>query len=390
MNFGLGKDMGLLLAKGIVIAFVVNQTLLPILLYTFSGWFQNLPKQKPTQLSSQKPLFLKKILLGLFPIFVITAVYLSYYGTHVPYYISNERQFRPNSTIMRSNQAISDYFQLKSTSYLVYKSTSIQAENDWIKKVESLSSVKKVISQRNVTDFPVPDFYFPVSVQNRFKAGDYRLMTILFSSSVDEKATEKDIQTIRSLNHELFTESYLTGSAGFASDTKQVLTKDLNLVTWLSSVLIFLIILLTFRSFLYALLLIITVQLAIWINVGISCLMGQPLYQLTPIFISAIQMGATIDYGILFATRYVEEKKLSQSGMVSIFRTWITVFPAIATSASILFVATLGIALIASLSTASEVSLLLGRGALVSFALIMGFYPSLLLLLDSLQNRRKK
>ncbi len=64
--------------------------------------------------------------------------------------------------------------------------------------------------------------------------------------------------------------------------------------------------------------------------------------------------------------------------------------PAIATSASILFVATLGIALIASLSTASEVSLLLGRGALVSFALIMGFYPSLLLLLDSLQNRRKK
>jgi predicted RND superfamily exporter protein len=118
--------------------------------------------------------------------------------------------------------------------------------------------------------------------------------------------------------------------------------------------------------------------------------MGQPLYQLTPIFFSAIQMGATIDYGILFTTRYVEEKKLSQSGMVSIFRTWITVFPAIATSASILFVATLGIALIASLSTASEVSLLLGRGALVSFALIMGFYPSLLLLLDSLQNRRKK
>lgn len=390
MNFGLGKDMGLLLAKGIAIAFVVNQTLLPILLYIFSGWFQNLPKQKPTQLSSQKPLFLKKILLGLLPIFVITAVYLSYYGTHVPYYISNERQFRPNSTIMRSNQAISDYFQLKSTSYLVYKSTSIQAENDWIKKVESLSSVKKVISQRNVTDFPVPDFYFPVSVQNRFKAGDYRLMTILFSRSVDEKTTEKDIQTIRSLNHELLTESYLTGSAGFASDTKQVLTKDLNLVTWLSSVLIFLIILLTFRSYLYALLLIITVQLAIWINVGISCLMGQPLYQLTPIFISAIQMGATIDYGILFTTRYVEEKKLSQSGLVSIFRTWTTVFPAIATSASILFVATLGIALIASLSTASEVSLLLGRGALVSFALIMGFYPSLLLLLDSLQNRRKK
>jgi hypothetical protein len=388
MNFGLGKDMGLLLAKGIVIAFVVNQTLLPVLLYTFSGWFHLSKKKVLIEAFSPKPFQFRRVLLSLFPLLLVIAIFSSYYGTHVPYYISNERQFKTNSSIMRSNQAISNHFQLKSTSYLIYKSVDTQSENEWIKRVENLSSIKKVISQSNVTDTPVPDFYFPLSVQKRFQAGEYRLMTILFSRSVDEKATEKDIRTIRSLNHEFFTESYLTGSAGFASDTKQVLMKDLNRVTWLSSLLIFLIILCTFRSFLYACLLILTVQLAIWINVGISCMMDQPLYQLTPIFISAIQMGATIDYGILFTTRYLEEKQRSGSRLESIYRTWTTVFPAIATSAGILFIATLGIALIASLSTASEVSQLLGRGALVSFTLIMGFYPGLLLLLDPLISKK--
>jgi len=289
---------------------------------------------------------------------------------------------------MKSNQAISDHFQFKSTAYLVFQSNDRQAEKKWISQVENLSSIKKVVSLGNVTEMQVPDFYLPLSVQNRFQAGNYRIITILFSHSVDEQSTEQDIQSIRSLSHALFQESYLTGSAGFASDTKQVLNKDLNLVTWLSSILIFLIIFGTFRSFWYALLLIITVQLAIWINVGISCLMKQPLYQLTPIFISAIQMGATIDYGILFTTRYLEEKRHSQNSVTRIFKTWTSVFPAVATSAGILFSATLGIALIASLSTASEVALLLGRGALVSFTLIMGFYPSFLLLVDYLQNRK--
>lgn len=388
MKFGLGKDMGMLLAKGIVIAFLVNQTLLPILLYIFINWFYAPPIKESKPLSSQKPYLFRRLLLTFLPFLTVLAGFSVYYGTHTPYYISNERQFKPNSTIMKSNQAISDHFGFRSTSYLVFKTEDIQAEKEWIMQVERLSSVKKVISQRNITDLTVPDFYLPLSVQKKFQAGDYRLMTILFSLSVDEKVTENDIMTIRSLNRSLFQEAYLTGSAGFASDTKQILTKDLNRVTWLSSLLIFLIVLFTFRSFKYAFLLIITVQLAIWMNVGISCLMGQPLYQLTPIFISAIQMGATIDYGILFTTRYMEERKLPQKRLESIFRTWITVFPAIATSASILFSATLGIALIASLSTASEVALLLGRGALVSFVLIMVFYPGLLLLMDTLQNRK--
>jgi len=376
MTFRMGPDLGLSLLRGVIISLIVNMSLLPCLIYsTQSFWEKNIKKKNESLCNMiSVPLF-KKIILLLFPILLLGSLYLSYQGTKSSYYISNRFQFRSNTDFMKSSQYIEKVFGSKELAYVVYMPSTEQKEEQWHQRVKQLKTIEKVFSLSSFTSLSVPGFMLPEMAQKQFILPPYRLALVFFSNPIDNPLVWKEITEFDKITQNAFHEFYITGPVGFERDVKKTLQQDFSKVTFWSICLIALIILISFRSLWLTMILIIGFQLAIWSNIGINHIFGSSLYQLTPIFISAIQMGATIDYGILFVIRFYEECKNYNNFWTALHCTWGRTLPALFASSLILFSATLGISLISSLSTASQVSSLLGRGALISFVLVAFFLP---------------
>jgi uncharacterized protein len=376
MNFGMGSDLGLALIRGVAISLLINLTLLPCLIYSTQDLWKAIRltscvKKKRTISATN----LRGIICFLFPLILLLSLFFAFRGTQASYYISNRKQFKDRSFLMQSTQEIESVFGSKELAYIVYLPVSDSEELAWNERISSFSTVEKVLSYSATVNPALARFLLPEVAQEQFLVQPYRCAMVFFTRSIDDPKTAQEVNEIIKINKSVFSESYLTGPIGLENDVKKILKNDLNRVTLWSALLIALIVLLSFRSIWMTIIIVGGVQLAIWGNIGISQLSGVSLYQLTPIFISAIQMGATVDYGIYFASRFQEEQAQGRDFWTSMHQTWIHSFPAVFTSALILFSATIGISLISSLSTASQIALLLGRGALYSFMLVMFFLP---------------
>ena len=376
MNFGMGPDLGLALIRGVLISLLLNITLLPCLVFSSQDlWTRtNVSTNKKPNKSRLKANFRLLIKL-LFPLIFVVSIYFAFWGSQASYYISNRRQFKENTPMMKSSQEIEAVFGSKEMAFMVYLPVSDQEETNWNERVASFASVEKVLSYTNSVNPSLPHFLLPEVVQDQFIIPPYRRAILFLKNTIDDPLVSKDLEGIIHLNKQVFSEAYLAGPVGLEHDVKDILKKDLNRVTLWSALLIALLVFVSFKSFWMTLIVVGGVQLSIWGNIGISHLSGVSLYQLTPIFISAIQMGATVDYGIYFVSRFMEEQTQGKDFWTTMYITWTHSLPAIFTSALILFSATIGISIISSLSTASQIAMLLGRGALFSFILVMFFLP---------------
>lgn len=375
MKFGMGPDLGLALIRGVLISLLLNMTLLPCLVYSTQDLWEAKKflqhKTNPKRLIVQFRLLIKI----LFPVVLILSICFAFLGTQANYYISNRKQFKENTTIMKSTHEIEAVFGSKEMAFILYPPISDNEEIAWNKQISSLPSVEKILSFNTSVNPDLPHFLLPEVVLDQFIVPPYRRAVLFFKNSIDNPSTSEDLKKIIHFNDAVFSESYIAGPLGLEHEVKAMLKQDLNRVTLWSALLIALIILISFRSFWLTVVVVGGVQLSIWSNIGISHFSGLSLYQLTPIFISAIQMGATIDYGVYFVSRFMEEKSQGKDFWNTMYSTWIHSFSAVFTSAIILFSATIGISFISSLSTASQIAMLLGRGALLSFTLVMFFLP---------------
>lgn len=381
MRYNIGKDIGFVLAKGVLFSLISVITLLPVFILLFDKLIQKY--QHKTILPSFtrfSHIFVKRRNIALI-IAILISVPAFLAQSNVDYYYANEKTLPYTSYSNTANRKIDEAFSnINQLSIIIPKGDKIR-EKDLMEKIEDLEKVEKVTGLYSLVDETIPDSFIPDEAKKNFQSDNYSMVIATLITPVENEDTNEVIESIKSIAKSQYEEWYITGESAVYKDLKEVTNKDFRNVNILSIILIGSIIALTFKSILIPFILVFIIQLGIWINLSIPYLQGKPLNFISFIIIGAIQLGATVDYAILFTSRYREnlsEHSKYDAAIKTIEDTGQSIF----TSALILFAGTLSVYLITTIVSAAELTLLIGRGAIISFLLVLIVLPALLIILN--------
>lgn len=268
--------------------------------------------------------------------------------------------------------------------YVITPDQGRQQEHLLVEELKAIEGVDSIVALSEQVDMAIPESIIPDAVMEGFQGGDYRNMMVFLATGDDERAAFTAIDAIRETTGSHYTEYYVAGSPAMTRDIALISRADARNVAYVSVAAITLIIAISLKSLSLPLLMVLAVQIAIWINISFLYFQNQPVSSLTPIIIGAIQLGATVDYAILFTLRYKENLAVINRRIDAIRQTIEDTGRSILTSALILFAATFSISVVAGIKTTREMTLLIGRGALVSMIVMFTLLPALLLIFDKL------
>jgi uncharacterized protein len=383
MKVTIGRDMGLVLAKGVLFSLITTMTLLPCLILLLNKLISKskhrilLPRFNLMSkiMTKGRWVFIALIIILLVPSFVASRN-LDTYG-------SMAKTLPKNASSIETTEKIKEEFSKGEIIYFVTSDKEVIREKQLVSQIKTIPVVDSITSISETVDISIPKTFIPEEIVEKFSNQKYSYFAIQLSSGLEDPETIEAIDKINDYASEIYNEYYLTGEAVLQKDMSQLAAVDLKYVSIMSMVLIAIILAISFKSVILPVILILVIQLAIWINLSIPFIMNQPVYYLTSIFIYAIQLGATVDYAILLTMRYRENLKIYKP-LEAMQKTIDNVGRSIFTSALILFFGTIGITLMSKIGTTSELTNMIGRGALISMALIYLGLPALLVVLDKL------
>ncbi|MBW6462643.1 MAG: MMPL family transporter [Bacillota bacterium] len=384
MQNGIGSDMGFVLGKGIVISLIVTLTLLPgmiIFIYPFSRRFKH-PILLPSFGKISK--YLVKYRWLFLVVFLIIAV-PSYLGQQkVDYYYSNENYLPRNSKAVADTNRIMSEYGAVDIAYVIIPDHGRREERKLVDLLNKITFVDSVVAVSEQVDQALPEIIIPEELISEFSGGNYRNIIVFLSPGISETESFQTIDLIRQVTNTLNEEFYVTGPTAMTRDMAALSRIDAGRVALVSLAAIGLIVGISLKSLSLPVVLVMAVQLAIWINISILYYQDQAVSSLTPIIIGAIQLGATVDYAILYTLRYRENLELLPGRLKAAVKTIEDTGRSILTSALILFAATFSISVIAGIKTTREMTMLIGRGAMISMIVMFTLLPALLIVCDKL------
>lgn len=384
MKNGIGQDLGLVLAKGITISLIVNLTLLPSLLLAFRK--TSLRFTHRTLLPSFKPFsrWIVKSKWVLLAVFVLLMLPSFLAQSKVEYYYSNENYLPGTALSVQDTQEITREFGAADVAYVITRDEGRVREHRLVAELKRIAAVDSVVAVSEQVDLAIPESIIPEEVMAEFTGQGYRYCLVFLKSFDHEQAGFDAIDEIRAATGRLHDCYYVTGPSAMTRDLASLVDVDARNVAIVSIICIALIVALGFKSLTIPVILILAIELAIWINLSFVYFQDQAVSSLTPMIIGAIQLGATVDYAILFGLRYQENIPLFEQRIDALRQTVEDTGQSIITSALTLASATIGIALVASIKTTGEMTMLIGRGAIISALVIFLGLPPLFLLFDGL------
>ena len=385
MTFTLGIDLGIVMAKGVILGVLGSITVLPALILTFNKALQKL-SHKPLLPSFKKT---SNLIVKFFPIFIIVFVaiippfFYGYQKTNENVYYTLSDSVPQDMKFAIANKKLSEDFGLEGVHMILSDANLSQDKATAMSnELKQIDGIKSVLSLESLLGDKVPAEVLPEEVANLLKSEHYA-MTLAVSehqSATDEMATE-----IEQINHVIKSyddQALLVGEAGLTEDLIEVTSSDFATVNTVSIIAIFVIILIVTRSISLPVILIAVIESAIFVNLGLSHFLGERLSFIAPIAISTIQLGATVDYAILMTTRYNRErldgKDKKQAARIALQ----TSIPSIIVSGAVLFAATVGVAIYSKADMISSLTMLMARGAIISIFAVPCFLPPLLILAD--------
>ena len=385
MSFTLGKDLGLVMAKGVLLGVLGCVTLLPSLILLLD---------RPLQKTRHRPLirnadgFAKGItkafpvMLVIFALLVYPALY-GYRKTNDEVYYDMGQCLPQDIDYVIANNKLIDDFDIASTHMVLVDTSLSSKELRAIQdEMENVDGVRYVLSLQSVLGSRVPAEVLPDSVRNIVESDKWQLWLISTEYRVASDAVNEQITGLQSILKKYDPSGMLIGEAPCMKDMIDTTDHDFQVVNTVSIIAVFLIILLVEKSLTLPFILIAVIELAIFINLGLPHYLGQSLPFIAPICISTIQLGATVDYAILMTTRYKAERVGGSAKREAVTTALGASTPSILVSGLGLFAATFGVALYSDMDIIRSMCMLMARGALVSMGSVLLFLPALLLLLD--------
>ena len=387
MSFTLGRDLGIVMAKGVLLGVLSCVTVLPSLILLLD---------KPLQKTRHRSILpkmdgLAKGVTKVFPVFLALFVvlapvfYFAYDRTNDEVYYDMGQCLPEDMEYVIANSKLSEEFDIASTHMLlVDASLPSKQVRSMISDMEQVDGVKYVLGLESVVGAGVPEEILPDSVRSILKSEKWELLLINSEYKVASDEVNAQIDSLNAILKKYDPTGMLIGEAPCMKDMIETTDHDFKVVNAVSILAIFLIILLVERSISLPFLLIAVIELAIFINLGLPHFLGQSLPFIAPICISTIQLGATVDYAILMTTRYKAERLAGKEKRPAVITALSTSIPSIIVSGMGLFAATFGVAIYSDIDIISSMCMLMARGAIVSMLCVILILPALLLLCDRL------
>lgn len=387
MSFTLGRDLGIVMAKGVILGVIGCVTVLPSMILVLDG-----PLQKTKHKSmipgmekfSQKVTKVFPIFLAVFVLLIPPALY-GYGKTNDEVYYDMGQCLPQDMEYVIANSKLSEDFSIASTHMLlVDTSLPSKAARSMIGEMEQVDGVKYVLGLESVLGAGVPEEILPESVKEILQSDRWKLYLINSEYAVASDAVNLQLEKLNAILKQYDETAMLIGEAPCMKDMIETTDRDFQVVNAISVAAIFLIIALVEKSFSLPFILIAVIELAIFINLGLPHYLGQSLPFIAPICISTIQLGATVDYAILMTTRYKTERMAGAGRRQSVSTALSSSISSIIVSGMGLFAATFGVAVYSDIDIIRSMCMLMARGAVVSMLCVVFILPSLLMLCDRL------
>lgn len=382
MQYGLGSDLGVVLAKGIIMSFITVMILLPPIIYT---------THKLTQKTAHKPLVPKLGGLGKFVVkgryvaliilvLLMIPSFLASQQTQMLYGDNAGADTESEEAITRNR--IAHEFGEGMNIVILVEGNDPAKEQLLVADLEKIEHISRVTSIVNIVDPALPISLYPKSVVDNFVGSAHNRILVSTTLTGESEAMYKMVDEIDVVCQKHYPDAWLSaGKSTSLSDIKSSISTDAMMVTLFSALAVGLIILLTFKSVFIPVLLLAIIQTSIWINVGLPYFADQPIIYIGYLVVSSIQMGATIDYAILIANRYMEFRKLyppKMSAVEAMKNSGMSVL----ISGGILTIAGFIETAVSRVPSIQAIGLMLGRGAALSLILVILLLPGLLVLFD--------
>lgn len=387
MSFTLGKDLGIVMAKGVILGVIGCVTLLPAMILVLD---------KPLQRCMHKSLIpdMKRFAKGvtrIFPVFLVIFALLippAYYGyskTNNEVYYDMGQCLPEDMEYVIANSKLSEEFDIASTHMvLVDAKLPSSSVRKMLNELEQVDGVKYALGLESVIGSSVPEELLPESIRSILKSDRWELLLINSSYKVAGDEVNAQIDSLNSIIKRYDSSAMLIGEAPCMKDMIETTDHDFEVVNAVSIIAIVIIIAVVEKSLSLPFILIAVIELAIFINLGLPHYLGQSLPFIAPICISTIQLGATVDYAILMTTRYKAERLRGCGKREAVSTALSASVPSIIVSGMGLFAATFGVAIYSDIDIISSMCMLMARGAVVSVLCVIFILPALLLLCDRL------
>lgn len=385
MSYTLGLDLGIVMAKGVILGVIGCVTTLPSMILVLD---------KLLQKTSHKSLLpdMGKVASGItkvFPVFLILFLglilpsYLSYNATNNEVYYDLGETLPEDMAYVVANSKLQEDFGVGAT-HMVLVSTDV-SDTDvraMIHEMENVEGIKYALGLESVVGPLVPEEMLPESVKEVLKSDDWELLLVNSEYKTATDEVNAQINELNTILKKYDSKGMLIGEAPCTKDLIETTDEDFKVVNAVSIVAIFVIIALVEKSITLPLILVAVIELSIFINLGLAHLTGTSLPFIAPICISTIQLGATVDYAILMTTRYKQERYEGRDKREAVTNALKVSIPSIIVSAMGLFSATFGVALYSDVDIISSLCDLMARGAIVSMFAVILFLPAMFMLFD--------
>ena len=385
MSYTLGMDLGIVMAKGVILGVIGCVTTLPSMILILD---------KLLQKTSHKSLLpdMGKVASGItkvFPVFLILFLvlilpsYLSYKATNNEVYYDLGETLPEDMAYVVANSKLQEDFGVGAT-HMVLVSTDV-SDTDiraMIHEMENVEGIKYALGLESVVGPLVPEEMLPESVKEVLKSDDWELLLVNSEYKTATDEVNAQINELNTILKKYDSKGMLIGEAPCTKDLIETTDEDFKVVNAVSIVAIFVIIALVEKSITLPLILVAVIELSIFINLGLAHLTGTSLPFIAPICISTIQLGATVDYAILMTTRYKQERYEGKDKREAVTNALKVSIPSIIVSAMGLFSATFGVALYSDVDIISSLCDLMARGAIVSMFAVILFLPAMFMLFD--------
>ena len=383
MTFALGRDLGIVMAKGVLIGVICCVTILPALVLVFDKAIEKTQHRHLLNNMDRPSTFITKHYKAWILIFLVLLFPAIYGNNHTEIYYNIAESLPDTLDSNVANATLKEDFDMSNIHMvLMDKNMDSLDKQKMFDQIDQVEGVKWTISKNSLIGPSVPDSMIPSDIKSMLQSDDYE---IAFICSEYESATDQVNEQIAQIDQivKLYdTTGMVIGEAPLMKDLQDVTDTDLIRVNALSIIAIFIIIMIVFKSISLPIILVAVIEFAIMVNMAIPCYQGTSLPFVASIVIGSIQLGATVDYAILMTTRYQKERQRGKDKMEAISIAHKISMPSIISSGLSFFAATFGVACYSQVEMIGSICTLLARGAIISMIVVILVLPAMFMIFD--------
>lgn len=379
MQLGLGKDIGLVMSKGVLLGLISTVVVLPPMILLAEKLVNRFNHKVLLPNFEKTANFTIKHRKKLFVVFVLLFIPAIYGSRNTNLYYNLDRSLPQDlDSIVALNKMKEDYNMASSHFAVIKDDLSKTSINTMIKEIEDVKGVNNVLSINSLTGTTIPSEILPDKLKKNFEQNGYQMIMINSEYQTASEEVNDQVDEIDKIVKAHDSDGKLTGEAVLTKDLTILSDRDFKMVNVASIAVVFLIIAIVFKSFAIPVVLIAAIELAIFINMGIPFYFGHTIPFITSIIIGVVQLGSTIDYSILMMDRFLFEYKKHRNLEKALDLSVRETSKSIVTSALSFFAATIGVGIYSKMEIVSTICIFLARGAIISMLVIIVFLPAII------------